>query len=298
MSDNAIESLLEDDRKDAIRAVLQVLEGDIDEFPPGYGNHLERLSESFEQWNVELREASDSTEVDMEEYTERSDSVKNAKENLLTKKADAQRRKLEAEQDIAAAEKDLEENAKILEMIERDGATLKEGRAAVRETHLVAGRALQMLQGIVKQLRESTSTNEDLKRKLFQDESQKGNAQLQMLRAIMKRKRSGTETPRNMGTPRQSEDEGRSQSQGKRATGSDKPNEPENPPKTPKPAQAKAKVAPDVIKEQHIQQEKRDKRRELENVPDKWKLKQRDERDTGFHCFHCGSDSHKAFECR
>ncbi|CAE7852043.1 unnamed protein product [Symbiodinium necroappetens] len=281
MTDNAIESLLEDERKDAIRAVLQVLEGDIEELPRGYGSHLERLVDSFERWNVELRETSDSTECELEEHIEKSDRAKVAKEDLLARKADAQRRKIEAEQDIAAAEKDIEENKKIIEDLETDGAKLRDGRTAVRETHQVAGRALQMLQGIVKKLRAATSTDDELRKNLFQDEGKKGSAQLQMLRMLMRKRKSGTETPRNAKTPKsmQSEDECRSQSQGKRARGSDRPNELENPPKTPRLLQAKAKTAPDILKEKDVQPEKRDRKRELENVPDKWLNKPRSHRE-------------------
>ena len=56
-------------------------------------------------------------------------------------------------------------------------------------------------------------------------------------------------------------------------------------------------MAPDILKEKEVQQERRDRKRELEGVPDKWLKKEWKESHGGFRCFHCGSDAHKAFEC-
>ena len=280
--------------------MLQVLEGRVEELPHGYGSHLERLVESFERWNGELKETSEATDCELETHIETGDKAKDTRENLLAQKADAQRRKLKAEQDIAAAEKGIEDYDKIVEGLAEEEVKLREGRQAVRETLQVAERALQMLQGIVKQLRAATSTNDEMRKNLFQDEGKKGSAQLQMLRMLMRKRKSGMETPRNAETPRsmQSEDE----SQRKRARGTDRPNEPENPPKTPRLIQAKAKTTPDILKEKDVQPERRDRKRDLEGVPDKWLKKGDSHREHkegpgGFHCFHCGSDAHKAFEC-
>ena len=56
-------------------------------------------------------------------------------------------------------------------------------------------------------------------------------------------------------------------------------------------------MAPDILKEKEVQQERRDRKRELEGVPDKWLRKEWKESRGGFSCLHCGSDAHKAFEC-
>ena len=177
-----------------------------------------------------------------------------------------------------------------------DREKLKAGRQAVRETLQVSERVLEMLKNTVTQLRTATSTNEEVKKRLFHDEEKKENVQLQMLRMLMSKRKAGTQTPRSVA----SEDE----SHKKRTRATDKPNEPANPPKTPRTQQPKikpeAKVAPDILKEKdkatESPQESRNRKRDREGVPDKWLKKEWKESHGGFHCFHCGSDAHKAFE--
>ena len=57
LSDNAIEMLLEEDKKESIRSALRMLESKVDQLPSGYGNHLERLSADFEKWTTDLKSA-------------------------------------------------------------------------------------------------------------------------------------------------------------------------------------------------------------------------------------------------
>ena len=150
-----------------------------------------------------------------------------------------------------------------------------------------------MLQHTVRQLRAITGPEgETQKKRLFPEEERQESAQVQILRMMMSKRKSGLETPRSIAS------EDGSQKKKKRARGTDRPNEPANPPKTLRTQQPKikpeAKVAPDILEEKASQQERKDRKRDLAGVPDKWLKK---EGYGGFDCFHCGSDAHKAFAC-
>ena len=108
--------------------------------------------------------------------------------------------------------------------INEEGANLHAGRKTVRETLDVSQRVLLMFRNTVKQLRSVTVADEELKKRLFQDEEKKENVQVQMLRMMMSKRKGGMETPRSVA----SEDE----SQKKRARGTDRPNEPKFPRKS------------------------------------------------------------------
>ena len=139
-----------------------------------------------------------------------------------------------------------------------------------------------MLQHIVRQLRTIAGPDGEAQKQRL----------LQVLRMMMSKRKSGLETPKSMAS------ECTGESQKKRPRGTDRPSEPANPRRTPRTQQPKikpeAKVAPDILKEKEGQQERRDRKRKLEGVPDKWLRK---EGRGGLRCFHCGSDAHKAFEC-
>ncbi|CAE7494292.1 unnamed protein product, partial [Symbiodinium sp. KB8] len=174
LSENAIEMLLEEDKKESIRSALEMLESRVDQLPRGYGNHLERLSADFEKWTNDLLETRDATEDEVETNTIKRDGAKDARELVLTRKAEAELKKLEAENDIKAAEKEVEEYDEMLKNIEIERQKCKAGRQSVRETLQVSERVLTMLQSTVKQLHTATSINEDVKKNLFQDEEKKG----------------------------------------------------------------------------------------------------------------------------
>ena len=300
LSENAIEMRLEEDKQDSVRAALEMLESSVDQLPKEYGNHLERLSADFDKWTTELLETIAVTEDEVETNTIKRDGTQDARELALTRKAEAELKKLEAENDIKAAEKEINEYDEQLEEIGKAREKLKAGRQAVRETLQVSERVLQMLKHTVRQLRAVGSINEAVKKNLFQDEEKKGSAQLQILRIMTQKRKSGMETPRSMPSVAVTDDEG--EGHRKRVRGTDKPNEPADPPRTPRTQQPKvkleAKVAPDILQEKEVQKERKDRKRDLEGVHDKWLLKREwKESRGGFHCFHCGSDSHKAFEC-
>ena len=241
----------------------------------------------------------------MEGSTIRRDGTQSNRENALARKAEAELKKLEAESEIQAAEDEVKRYDEQLEEIMSTRADLKAGRQAVRETHQVSERVLQMLNHVVRQLRNVGSLNEGVKKHLFQDEEKKGNVQLQMLRMMMEsaKRKSGTETPRSMPSVVVTDDEG--DGRRKRVKGTDKPAEPAGEPPKEKMRPA-PKVAPDIIKEHQSKEAKKekqqDRKRELENVNQKWLMKQeRKDKESSSHsgrnCFHCGSDSHRAFEC-
>ena len=305
LSENAVEMLLEQDKQDSVHAALEILENSVEDLPRGYGNHLERLSVEFDRWTSELAQAIAITEDEVETDTIRRDGTQSNREDALARKAEAELKKLEAESEIQAAENDVKRYDEQLEEIMNTRADLKAGRQAVRETHQVSERVLQMLNHVVKQLRNVGSLNEGVKQHLFQDEEKKGNVQLQMLRMMMQsaKRKSGTETPRSMPSVAVTDDEG--DGRRKRVKGTDKPAEPAGEPPKEKVRPA-PRVAPDIIKEhqsKEAQKEKQqDRKRELENVNEKWLVRQeRREKDSSSHsgrnCFHCGSDSHRAFEC-
>ena len=81
LSDNAIEMLLEEDKKESIRAVLQMLESKMDQLPSGYGNHLERLSVDFGRWTNDLLETVDATEGELETNLIKGDGARDARAN-------------------------------------------------------------------------------------------------------------------------------------------------------------------------------------------------------------------------
>ncbi|CAE7835548.1 unnamed protein product [Symbiodinium necroappetens] len=275
LSENAIEMLLEEDKQESVRAALEMLESSVDQLPQGYGNHLERLSADFDKWTTELVETIAVTEDEVETNTIKRDGTQDARELALTRKAEAELKKLEAENDIKAAEKEINDYDEQLEEIGKAREKLKAGRQAVRETLQVSERVLQMLKHLVKQLRTVGSINEAVKKNLFQDEEKRGSAQLQILRMMMQKRKSGTETPRSMPSVAVTDDEG--EGRRKRVRGTDEPNEPADPPRTPSTQQPKvkpaAKVAPDIVKEKEVQKERKDRKRDLEGVHDKWLLK-------------------------
>ncbi|CAE7246343.1 GIP, partial [Symbiodinium sp. KB8] len=277
LSENAVEMLLEQDKQDSVHAALEILENSVEDLPRGYGNHLERLSVEFDRWTSELAQAIAITEDEVETDTIRRDGTQSNREDALARKAEAELKKLEAESEIQAAENDVKRYDEQLEEIMNTRADLKAGRQAVRETHQVSERVLQMLNHVVKQLRNVGSLNEGVKQHLFQDEEKKGNVQLQMLRMMMQsaKRKSGTETPRSMPSVAVTDDEG--DGRRKRVKGTDKPAEPAGEPPKEKVRPA-PRVAPDIIKEhqsKEAQKEKQqDRKRELENVNEKWLVRQ------------------------
>ncbi|CAE7276038.1 unnamed protein product, partial [Symbiodinium sp. KB8] len=245
---------------------------------------IPKTQKCWTRWkSQDLENTVDQTDSELETNLIKRDGAKDARETVLTRKAEAELKRagaaakvLEAEKEKIEADKEIAEYDEIIKGIGEERAQLKEGRKTVRE-----------------QLRAITGPEgETQKKRLFPEEERQESAQVQILRMMMSKRKSGLETPRSIAS------EDGSQKKKKRARGTDRPNEPANPPKTLRTQQPKikpeAKVAPDILEEKASQQERKDRKRDLAGVPDKWLKK---EGYGGFDCFHCGSDAHKAFAC-
>ena len=303
LSDTAIDMLLEEDKKEGIRSALEILESKVQHLPRGFGNRLERMKREYEQWTKDLESAVEQTDDELQANLTKRDGAKEAREIVLTRKAEAELKRaeaaakvLEAENEKIEAEKEIAEYEEIMKGIGEEKTELEEGTKTVNETLEVSQRVLKMLQHTVRQLRTIGGPDgEAQKQILFPEEERQESAQVQILRMMMNKRKTGLETPKSMASDCTGE------SQKTRARGTDRPSEPANPPRTPRTQHPKikteAKVAPDILKEKEVQQGRRDRKRELEGVPDKWLKKDWKESRGGLSCFHCGSDAHKAFEC-
>ena len=234
------------------------------------------------------------TDHELQANLTKRDGAKEAREIVPTRKAEAELKRaeaaarvLEAENEKIEADKEIAEYDEIMKGISEEKTELEEGRKTVNETLEVSQRVLKlkMLQHTVRQLRTIGGPDgEAQKQRLFPEEERQESAQVQILRMMMNKRKTGLEMPKSMAN------ECTGERQKKRARGADRPSEPANPPKTPRTQQPKikpeAKVAPDILKEKEVQQERRDRKRELEGVPDKWLRKEWKESRGGFSCLH------------
>ena len=183
------------------------------------------------------------TDDELQANLTKRDGAKEAREIVLTRKAEAELKTaeaaakvLEAENEKIEADKEIAEYDEIMKGISEEKTKLEEGRKTVNETLEVSQRVLKMLQHTVRQLRTIGGPDgEAQKQRLFPEEERQESAQVQILRMMMNKRKTGLEMPKNMAS------ECTGESQKKRARGTDRPSEPANPPKTPRTQQPKIK---------------------------------------------------------
>ena len=234
MDDSYMEMMIEPERKDAVKEVLSELERPIDQWPESYGLKLEKMCADFKSWSGELEDVVHKTYDEIEQKNAEIDYAQNKLDEALEMKA--------------AAEAEIEEKTAESERLDDGLQTAKGALDASTEV-------CNMLQEVVSQSKAAVSSDEMLRKRLFAAPATpaKRNPQLEMLQALMEKRRTGTATPASAVSV--SESEGPEK---KVVRGSDRPSEPKEPPKQkPRP---EAKAAPDILKKEAEMDEKKDKR--------------------------------------
>ena len=282
MDDRYMEMMIEPERKDAVKEVLSELERPIDQWPESYGLKLEKMCADFKSWSGELEDVVPKTYDEIEQKSAEIDYAQNKLDEALEMKA--------------AAEAEIEKKTAESERLDDGLQTAKGALDASTEV-------CNMLQEVVSQSKAAVSSDEMLRKRLFAAPATpaKRNPQLEMLQALMEKRRTGTATPASAVSV--SESEGPEK---KVVRGSDRPSEPKEPPKQkPRP---EAKAAPDILKKEAEMDEKKDKRdaerveksekRDVKQPKERWLLPGKSREDEApFGCFFCQSDAHKAKDC-
>ena len=138
LSDTAIDMLLEEDKKESIRSALEILENKVQQLPSGFGNRLERLRQEYETWTKDLERAVEQTDYELQTNLIKQDGAKDAREIVLTRKAEAELKRaeaaakvLEAEKEKIEADKEIAEYDEIMKGIGEEKVRLEEGRKTI-----------------------------------------------------------------------------------------------------------------------------------------------------------------------
>ena len=94
-SDTAIDMLLEEDKKEGIRSALEILESKVQHLPSGFGNRLERMKREYEKWTRDLESTVEQTDNELQANLTKQDGAKEAREIVLTRKAEAELKRAE-----------------------------------------------------------------------------------------------------------------------------------------------------------------------------------------------------------
>ena len=99
------------------------------------------MGQEFKTWTKDLENTVDQTDSELETNLIKRDGAKDARETVLTRKAEAELKRagaaakvLEAEKEKIEADKEIAEYDEIIKGIGEERAQLKEGRKTVRET--------------------------------------------------------------------------------------------------------------------------------------------------------------------
>ena len=136
------------------------------------------MKREYEKWTKDLEITVEQTDDELQANLTKRDGAKEAREIVLTRKAEAELKRaeaaakvLEAENEKIEADKETTEYDEIMKGICEEKTELEEGRKTVNETLEVSQRVLKMLQHTVRQLRTIGGPDgEAQKQRLFPEE--------------------------------------------------------------------------------------------------------------------------------